>query len=100
MEQKSTHLNENQLKLKYHRTCQTLPLRKLIGLQNSVDDNGVADSRHILVDDVWPDDYIDPELIPVTEKILVEWSKLNGREVNLEEEYYKKNNFIPVLMVK
>lgn len=86
--------NLKQKKLKYHQTCQTLPLRKLINLQNSVDENGVADSRHILIDDIWPEDYNDPDLIPATEKILVEWNKLNGHELNLEEEYYKKDKLL------
>lgn len=63
----------------------------MINLQNSVDENGVADARHILIDDIWPDNYEDPELITAVEKIMIEWNKLNGQDISFNEIYYKKD---------
>lgn len=87
----SNHSKENHKKLKFHQTCQTLPLRRWINLQNSVDENGVADARHLLVDEVWPEGYEDSELIIVYDRIRKEWNKLNGEEINEEQLYYEKD---------
>lgn len=64
-------------KKKYHKTCQTLPLRKLVNLQNSRV-NGVGDNRHILVDYEWEEDYQDEELSFWVDKIYREWQELTG----------------------
>jgi len=64
----------------------------MINLQNSVDENGVADARHILIDEVWPEDYEDSNLIQAVEKIMIEWNKLNGIEHDMDELLYKQDS--------
>jgi hypothetical protein len=75
---KENKLTQSQEKLAAHLTCQTLPLRKLVNLLNSRNKNGIGDNRHILVDDYWPEDYSDPKLSDIADKILKEWEQLIG----------------------
>lgn len=64
-------------KLPYHKSCETLPLRKLIKLQNSgIDGNG--DNRHILVTYDWDYDYEDNELSHHVDNIYKEWQEITG----------------------
>lgn len=41
----------------------------------------MADARHILVVDEWPEDYSDPELVIVADKIMQEWEGLRGENL-------------------
>jgi hypothetical protein len=78
MMKKGINLQSSQKRLKFHKTCQTLPLRKLVNLQNSRNKDGIGDNRHILEVDEWPEDYKDRELNGAIDNILREWQELSG----------------------
>ena len=71
--------SEQQEKLAAHKSCQTLPLRKLVNLQNSqIKNNGYFDLKHLLVSDDWPDNYQDETLVDNYNAIMIEWQELRG----------------------
>lgn len=76
----------------FHRTCQTLPLRKLVNLRNSRI-NDVGDSRHILEEYYWEDDYQDEELAIHVENILKEWDELTGSR-SYEQMFEKQDSML------
>jgi hypothetical protein len=76
---------KEQIKLPYHKSCQSLPLRKLIAALNE------KEVRNLLIDDIWPDNYEDIGLYKIFDVIIKEYCLLKGD--NSYEEAIKEKGF-------